>query len=97
MWAQQSSKLVLVMGCLRLLFRSVVRAPADQHNKIVLLIGMGVVASAPLGYLMVQSIRLLMVIQAFHGISIFAATPDIVPWWRTLHPLESGVLATWAW
>lgn len=66
----------LVMGCFAiglLLFRSLLGNLADQHSrKIVLLIGMGVVASAPLGYLMVQSIPLLMVIRAFHGISIAA-------------------------
>lgn len=68
----------LVMGCFAiglLLFRSLLGNLADQHSrKIVLLIGMGVVASAPLGYLMVQSIPLLMVIRAFHGISIAAFT-----------------------
>jgi len=68
----------IVMGCFAiglLLFRSLVGRLADQHSrKIVLLIGMGVVASAPLGYLMVQSIPLLMVIRAFHGISIAAFT-----------------------
>ncbi len=68
----------IVMGCFAiglLLFRSLVGRLADQHSrKLVLLIGMGVVASAPLGYLMVQSIPLLMVIRAFHGISIAAFT-----------------------
>jgi MFS family permease len=68
----------LVMGCFAiglLLFRSLVGRLADQHSrKIVLLIGMAVAAIAPLGYLMVQSIPLLMVIRAFHGISIAAFT-----------------------
>lgn len=68
----------LVMGCFAiglLLFRSLVGRLADQHSrKLVLLIGMGVVAIAPLGYLMVHSIPLLMVIRAFHGISIAAFT-----------------------
>lgn len=68
----------LVMGCFAiglLLFRSLVGRLADQHSrKLVLLIGMGVVAIAPLGYLMMPSIPLLMVIRAFHGISIAAFT-----------------------
>jgi MFS family permease len=67
-----------VMGCFAiglLLFRSVLGRLADEHSrKIVLLIGMSVVASAPLGYLVVKSIPLLMVIRAFHGISIAAFT-----------------------
>ncbi len=65
-----------VMGCFAiglLLFRSVLGRLADEHSrKIVLIIGMSVVASAPLGYLVVNSIPLLMVIRAFHGISIAA-------------------------
>jgi len=68
----------LVMGCFAiglLLFRSLLGRLADQHSrKIVLLIGMSAVAIAPLGYIMVQSIPLLMVIRAFHGISIAAFT-----------------------
>lgn len=67
-----------VMGCFAiglLLFRSVLGRLADEHSrKIVLLIGMAVVATAPLGYLMVTSIPLLMLIRAFHGISIAAFT-----------------------
>ncbi|MFM6245727.1 MAG: MFS transporter, partial [Dolichospermum sp.] len=43
-----------------------------QGRKIVLLIGMFVVAIAPLGYLVVKSIIPLMFIRAFHGISIAA-------------------------
>ena len=66
------------MGCFAiglLLFRSVLGRLADEHSrKIVLIIGMSVVASAPLGYLVVNSIPLLMVIRAFHGISIAAFT-----------------------
>ncbi|WP_009632608.1 MFS transporter [Synechocystis sp. PCC 7509] len=65
-----------VMGCFAiglLLFRSVLGRLADEHSrKIVLIIGMSVVATAPLGYLVVKSIPLLMVIRAFHGISIAA-------------------------
>lgn len=44
----------------------------NQSRKIVLLIGMGVVAIAPLGYLFIHSIPLLIAIRAFHGISIAA-------------------------
>ena len=67
-----------VMGCFAiglLLFRSVLGRLADEHSRIiVLIIGMSVVASAPLGYLVVKSIPLLMVIRAFHGISLAAFT-----------------------
>lgn len=66
----------VVMGCFAiglLLFRPFVGRLADQHSrKIVLLIGMSVAAIAPLGYLVVNSVGLLMVIRAFHGISIAA-------------------------
>jgi len=68
----------VVMGCFAiglLLFRPFVGRLADQHSrKIVLLIGMSVAAIAPLGYLVVKSVGLLMVIRAFHGISIAAFT-----------------------
>jgi MFS family permease len=68
----------LVMGCFAiglLLFRSLLGRLADRHSrKIVLLIGMAVVAIAPLGYMVVKSIPLLMAIRAFHGISIAAFT-----------------------
>lgn len=68
----------VVMGCFAiglLLFRPFVGRLADQHSrKIVLLIGMSVAAIAPLGYLVVKSVGLMMVIRAFHGISIAAFT-----------------------
>lgn len=68
----------LVMGCFAiglLLFRSLLGRLADLHSrKIVLLIGMSAVAIAPLGYMVVKSIPLLMLIRAFHGISIAAFT-----------------------
>lgn len=67
-----------VMGCFAiglLLFRPALGRLADEHSrKIVLLIGMAAVAIAPLGYLVVKSIPLLMLIRAFHGISIAAFT-----------------------
>jgi MFS family permease len=46
---------------------------ADQRGrKIVLLIGMAAIAFAPVGYLLTANIPLLMVIRAFHGLSIAA-------------------------
>jgi MFS family permease len=48
---------------------------ADQRSRqLVLLIGVGVGAIAPLGYLVVKSIPLLIALRAFHGISIAAFT-----------------------
>ncbi|MBK4729880.1 MFS transporter [Oxynema sp. CENA135] len=48
---------------------------ADRRGrKLVLWIGAAVVAIAPLGYLAIDSIPLLMVLRAFHGISIAAFT-----------------------
>ena len=68
----------LVMGSFAiglLLFRSVLGRLADRRSrKLVVLIGTVVVGIAPLGYLFVESIPLLMVIRAFHGISIAAFT-----------------------
>lgn len=56
-----------------LLFRGVLGRLADlRGRKIVLLIGMLVAAIAPLGYLVVKSIPLLIVLRAFHGISMAA-------------------------
>jgi MFS family permease len=53
--------------------RPIVGKLADTRGrKLVLLIGTAVAAIAPLGYLTVNSIPLLMVIRAFHGISIAA-------------------------
>lgn len=66
----------IVMGSFAigmLLFRPSMGALADiRGRKIVLLIGMSVAAIAPLGYLFVKSIIPLMIIRAFHGISIAA-------------------------
>lgn len=66
----------IVIGCFAiglLLFRSPLGILADRHSrKIVLLIGMVVTAIAPLGYLFVHSIPLLILVRAFHGISIAA-------------------------
>jgi MFS family permease len=66
----------IVMGSFAigmLLCRPSMGALADTRGrKVVLLIGMSVAAIAPLGYLFVKSIIPLMVIRAFHGISIAA-------------------------
>lgn len=66
----------IVMGSFAigmLLFRPLMGTLADiRGRKIVLLIGMSVGAIAPLGYLFIKTILPLMVIRAFHGISIAA-------------------------
>lgn len=66
----------IVMGSFAigvLVVRPSMGALADNRGrKIVLLMGMFVAAIAPLGYLVVKSIIPLMLIRAFHGISIAA-------------------------
>jgi MFS family permease len=70
-----------------LLFRPKLGKMADkQSRKIVLLIGLIVATITPLGYLFVKSIPLLMVLRAFHGISVaafttgyFALVADLAP------------------
>ncbi len=58
-----------------LLVRPILGKMADQRGrKIVLLIGITVAAIAPVCHLLTQSIPILMVIRAFHGISIAAYT-----------------------
>lgn len=68
----------LVMGAFAiglLLCRPTLGKLSDRRSrKLVVLIGMAVVAVAPLGYLFVQSIPLLLLIRAFHGICIAAYT-----------------------
>ncbi|MFP4338756.1 MAG: MFS transporter [Halothece sp.] len=68
----------LVMGSFAiglLLFRAQLGKISDQRSrKLVILIGTLVVGTAPLGYLLVDSIPLLIAIRAFHGISIAAFT-----------------------
>lgn len=67
-----------VMGsfAIGLLFsRSWLGKLADQHSrKIVIIIGTIVVCLAPLGYIMTDSITIMMILRAFHGISIAAFT-----------------------
>jgi len=76
----------IVMGAFAiglLLFRPWVGRLADRHSapeqrfrdrRRVLFIGVAAVAIAPLGYLLTQSILVLGVIRAFHGLSIAAFT-----------------------
>ncbi len=55
--------------------RSIVGKLADTRGrKIVLLLGTAVATIAPLGYLTLTSVPLLMVVRAFHGVSIAAFT-----------------------
>jgi MFS family permease len=71
-------KIGLIIGAFAiglLATRPIVGRLADTRGrKFVLLIGTAVVAIAPLGYLTVTSIPSLMLIRAFHGISIAAFT-----------------------
>ncbi|MBF2027713.1 MAG: MFS transporter [Oscillatoriales cyanobacterium C42_A2020_001] len=66
----------VVMGAFAiglLVFRPWLGRLADQRDrKLVLYIGLAAVAIAPLGYLMTQSIPLLIAVRAFHGLSIAA-------------------------
>jgi MFS family permease len=66
----------IVMGCFAiglLVSRPWLSHLADERGrKIVLLIGMAAIAFAPLGYLLTANIPALMVIRAFHGLSIAA-------------------------
>jgi MFS family permease len=68
----------LVMGSFAiglLLFRAQLGRISDQRSrKLVVMIGTFVVGTAPLGYLWVDSIPLLIAFRAFHGISIAAFT-----------------------
>ena len=72
------SQLGIVMGSFAiglLMFRPQAGKMADrQGRKIVLLIGMSAAAIAPVCHLLTHSIPLLMLIRAFHGISIAAFT-----------------------
>lgn len=71
-----SQQIGIVMGSFALgllLARPHLAQVADNRGrKIVLLIGMAAIALAPIGYAIVESIPLLMVFRAFHGISIAA-------------------------
>jgi MFS family permease len=71
-----SQQVGLVMGCFAiglLASRPWLAKLADREGrKRVLLIGMGAIALAPLGYVVTSSLPLLMILRAFHGISIAA-------------------------
>jgi len=86
------SQVGLVMGCFAvglLLSRSRVGRLADiRGRKVAVLIGTTVVALAPLGYLFVESIPLLMVLRGFHGISIAAFTTGYSALVVDLSPLK---------
>ncbi|MBW4469119.1 MAG: MFS transporter [Stenomitos rutilans HA7619-LM2] len=68
----------IVMGAFAvglLLFRPWVGHLADHRGRrLVLLIGLTAAAIAPIGYLLTQSIPLLIAVRAFHGLSIAAFT-----------------------
>ncbi|MBD1820920.1 MFS transporter [Cyanobacteria bacterium FACHB-DQ100] len=72
------NQLGIVMGAFAiglLIFRPQAGRMADQQGrKIVLLIGIAVATLAPICHLLTQSIPLLMLVRAFHGISIAALT-----------------------
>ncbi len=72
------NQLGIVMGSFAiglLMFRPQAGRMADQRGrKIVLLIGMSVATIAPVCHLLTHSIPILMLIRAFHGISIAAFT-----------------------
>jgi MFS family permease len=72
-----------------LLFRPLLGRLADRRGrKIVLLIGTLVAAVAPLGYLSIKSIPLLILLRAFHGISIAAFTTGFNALVADIAPLE---------
>lgn len=82
----------IVMGSFAiglLLFRPLLGRLADwRGRKIVLLIGTLVAVIAPLGYLSVKSIPLLIVVRAFHGISVAAFTTGFNALVADIAPLE---------
>ncbi|MBF2079915.1 MAG: MFS transporter [Synechococcales cyanobacterium T60_A2020_003] len=71
-----SQQVGMVMGCFAiglLASRAWLAKLTDRAGrKCVLLIGMGAIALAPLGYCVTASLPLLMLLRAFHGISIAA-------------------------
>ena len=70
---QQIGLIIGVFAIGLLATRPLVGKLADTRGrKLVLLIGTAVAAIAPLGYIFVNSIPLLIVVRAFHGISIAA-------------------------
>jgi len=82
----------IVMGCFAiglLLSRTFLGWLADSHTrKLVILIGIVVVITAPLGYVFTQSIPVLMGLRAFHGISVAAFTTGYSALVIDLSPLK---------
>ncbi|MBG1267881.1 MFS transporter [Nostoc sp. WHI] len=83
----------IVMGSFAiglLLFRPMLGRLADKRGrKIVLLIGAIVAAIAPFGYLITQSIELLILVRIFHGISVAAFTTGYSTLIADLAPSET--------
>jgi MFS family permease len=83
----------VVMGAFAIglvLFRPWLGKLADRRDrKIVLLIGLAAVALAPIGYLMTQSIPILFLLRAFHGLSIAAFTTGFSALITDLSPPQS--------
>ncbi|NET60689.1 MAG: MFS transporter [Symploca sp. SIO2E6] len=72
-----------------ILFRTIIGRLADQHSrKLVLLIGSSIGAIAPLCYLLVDSIGLLMFMRGFHGISLAAFTTGYLALVTDLSPVD---------
>jgi len=73
-----------------LLFRPLLGQLADKRGrKIVLIIGLLSAAIAPMGYNFVQSVPLLLVIRAFHGISIAAFSTAFLALVADIAPVEN--------
>lgn len=73
-----------------LLFRPLLGQLADKKGrKIVLIIGLLSAAIAPIGYNLVQSVPLLLVIRAFHGISIAAFSTAFLALVADIAPVEN--------
>ena len=73
-----------------LLFRPLLGQLADKRGrKIVLIIGLLSAAIAPIGYNFVQSIPLLLMIRAFHGISIAAFSTGFLALVADIAPVEN--------
>ncbi|WP_373530855.1 MFS transporter [Nostoc sp.] len=83
----------IVMGSFAiglLLFRPMLGRLADERGrKIVLVIGSIVAAIAPFGYLITQSIELLILVRIFHGISVAAFTTGYSTLIADLAPSET--------
>ncbi|NER93317.1 MAG: MFS transporter [Symploca sp. SIO1B1] len=72
-----------------ILFRTIIGRLADKHGrKLVLLIGVSIGAIAPLCYLLVDSIGMLMLIRGFHGISLAAFTTGYLALVTDLSPVD---------